>query len=71
VEKNLNEDGCDVSEEDELNEEIRVETKEEGAPFLSVIHVVSVSVCQSLDSFRVVLDGLSSDIIDGKLVLCK
>jgi hypothetical protein len=63
--KNLNKDGCDVSEEDELDEEVRVEAKEKVAPSLSVIHDVSVRVCQSLDSVSVVLDGLSSGIIHG------
>jgi hypothetical protein len=48
----------------EFKEEAMMEAQQHVAPSLMVVHDVCLSVCQSLDLIKVVLDGLSLSIID-------
>jgi hypothetical protein len=60
----LEEEESDLSDVEELEEEVRSEAKQDIAPSVIAIHDVCLSVSQSLDPVRVALDGLCLCIMD-------
>jgi hypothetical protein len=60
----LEEEESDLSDVEELEEEVRSEAKQDIAPSVISIHDVCLSVSQSLDPVRVALDGLCLCIMD-------
>ena len=60
----LDEEGSDLSDEEEMVEEARSEAKQEISPSVIASHDVFLSVSQCLEPVRDKLDGLSLGIID-------